>query len=338
MIIQNFEPFHGENCETTTACNLLKQNGVELSEPMLFGIGEGLGFIYWDSKQMGYPFLGGRSKQDVLTEKIVKNLNLELNIKETSSQKKAWEYVKTNIDNGRLVGLKLDSYYLEYFTNKIHFAAHYVTMYGYDETYGYLIDTVQQGAETKSSLASIAEARNAKGPMSSRNRAFTITKTQELPDLKNVILKAVMNNTHVYLHPPIENLYYKGIRKAGRLIAHWLDKPDLLPEKIVLAGTLMENGGTGGALFRNMYRDFLQECTIMYPELGFHEAYLHFKKIAPMWTEVSKLIVSAGETLDKSQLSAASELLMDIADNEEHAMRELSKHVADFGLSQMADC
>jgi len=38
---------------------------------------------------------------------------------------------------------------LDYFTNKIHFAGHYVAMYGYDETFAYLVDTKQQGCEMK---------------------------------------------------------------------------------------------------------------------------------------------------------------------------------------------
>lgn len=61
---------------------------------VFFGIGEGLSFIYWDSKQMGFPFLGGRCKQDVLTENIAKRLNLKLEVKETSSKAKAWESEK----------------------------------------------------------------------------------------------------------------------------------------------------------------------------------------------------------------------------------------------------
>ncbi len=35
--------------ETTATGSLLKQIGIELSEPMLFGIGEGLGFIFWNT-------------------------------------------------------------------------------------------------------------------------------------------------------------------------------------------------------------------------------------------------------------------------------------------------
>ncbi|EPY2276130.1 BtrH N-terminal domain-containing protein [Clostridium sporogenes] len=93
MIIDNFKPFKGESCETTTVGNLLKNNGIVLSEPMLFGIGEGPVFIYWDSKQMGFPLLGGRCKQDVLTERIVKNINLNIDVKETTSKAKAWKCV-----------------------------------------------------------------------------------------------------------------------------------------------------------------------------------------------------------------------------------------------------
>ena len=52
MIIDNFSPFSGHHCETTATGSLLKYLGIEISEAMLFGIGEGLGFIYWDMKNM----------------------------------------------------------------------------------------------------------------------------------------------------------------------------------------------------------------------------------------------------------------------------------------------
>ncbi|MCK5136774.1 MAG: BtrH N-terminal domain-containing protein, partial [Bacteroidales bacterium] len=41
MKIENFNPYKGQHCETTATGNLLKQIGIELSEPMLFGLGEG---------------------------------------------------------------------------------------------------------------------------------------------------------------------------------------------------------------------------------------------------------------------------------------------------------
>lgn len=327
MIIKDFKPYYGQSCEPTTVGNLIQHCGLALSEPMLFGIGEGLNFIFWDSKQMGYPFLGGRCKQDVLTENIARNLQLKLDVDETASKKKAWEFVKSNLDKGIPVGLKLDFYFLEYIEQKIHFAAHYVTIYGYDEEFGYLIDG---GMQVKSSLSSISEARNFKGSMSSPNRAFTITANDKLPDMKTTIACAIHRNAKQYLNPPIQNISFKGIKKTAKLVPNWFEKPGMTPELIVQTGSLMEEAGTGGALFRNIYRDFLKECDELYPEIGLHDAYLKFAKIAPMWSEVSKLICSAGESSDSRPLNKASGILMDIASMEEEAMKLLFDNTTGF--------
>jgi len=57
---------------------------------MLFGIGEGLRFIFWNMKIMDFPFIGGRVKPDVLTENICRNPNLKLR---NIFYKKAWTNV-----------------------------------------------------------------------------------------------------------------------------------------------------------------------------------------------------------------------------------------------------
>ncbi|WP_328410884.1 BtrH N-terminal domain-containing protein [Nocardia sp. NBC_00403] len=38
-----------QHCETTALGVLLRHQGLDLSEPMLFGPGSGLSFIYWDA-------------------------------------------------------------------------------------------------------------------------------------------------------------------------------------------------------------------------------------------------------------------------------------------------
>jgi|SRR5690554_2348630 len=86
---------------------------------------------------------------------------------------------------------------------------------------------------------------------------------------------------------------------------------------------LMDDGGTGGSLFRNIYRDFLKECDEMYPDMGIHEAYLKFAQIAPLWREVSKLIRRAGEDSNEGLLKEASHILLEIASLEEEAMKLL---------------
>ena len=221
MIIEDFKPFNGQHCETTATGSLLKQIGIKLSEPMLFGLGEGLGFIFWNMKTMDFPFIGGRVKTDALTENLCRNLNLKLEVTETSSKSKAWENVSKFIEQGKAVGLKLDCYHLDYFSNKFHFAGHYVALYGYNSEFAYLVDTDQQGGKVKTTLKSLELARSEKGLMSSKNRTYTITKQGQLTDLKIAIKQAIKNNATEFLNPPIKNIGYKGILKTSSEIKKW---------------------------------------------------------------------------------------------------------------------
>ncbi len=320
MQIENFRPFEGEHCETTATGSLLKSIGIELCEPMLFGIGEGLGYIFWNMKFMDFPFIGGRIKPDLLTENICRNLNLNLEVKETSSIKKAWQNVKEKIDNDIPVGLKLDSYYLEYFTNKIHFAGHYIAMYGYDDEYAYVVDTQQQGGMLKTTLNNLQLARNEKGSMSSKNLSYTIQKSDKEFDLSIAVKAAIVNNAKDYLNPPIKNIGYKGILKTSSEIKKWFKTSKDIKRDFKTTAMLMEKAGTGGAIFRNFYRDFLKESYNILKDENIHKAYGEFVDIADMWVEVSSLFDKTGDTKDIKYINRASELLVELSEKEKNAM------------------
>ncbi len=323
MIIDQFDAFVGQHCETTATGSLLKRLGIELSEPMLFGVGEGLGFVFWNMKIMDFPFIGGRIKPDMLTQNITKNLSLQLEEKETSSVKKAWQNVVSNIEKEIPVGLKLDCYHLEYFTNKIHFAGHYVAMYGYDNQYAYLIDTQQQGGKVKTSLKSLELARNEKGPMSSRNRSYMIQRTRKDYELMNAIRTAVKNNANDYLNPPIRNIGYRGILKTSVEIKKWFKNSKDVARDFTATAMLMEKAGTGGALFRNLYRDFLKESGDLLRSDRIRKAFLEFSKIAELWTEVASLLDKAGESSKVEYINQASDILLDLSGKEKRAMELL---------------
>jgi hypothetical protein len=323
MII-NITPFKGQHCETTATGTLLKHIGIELSEPMLFGIGEGLGFIHWKMKTMEYPFLGGRIKTDLLTQNIDHHLQLELIVKETSSKQKAWDGVKQLIDDGQPVGLKLDCYHLQYFSRPFHFAGHYATIYGYDDTYAYLVDTQQQGCLVKTSLESLAMARAEKGPMASKNLYYILQKTQQSYNLNKIILTAISNNAKTYLNPPITNIGYKGIFKAAKAIFEWFHSSKNIEQEFRHTARLMEKGGTGGALFRNLYRDFLKESYELLGLKALNDAYEQFTEIANMWNTVSACFEKVSESKDIAYIEQASAVMKAISEKEKMAMKLLS--------------
>lgn len=196
-------------------------------------------------------------------------------------------------------------------------------MYGYDDTHAYLVDTEQQGTKVKTTLQNLALARSEKGPMSSRNLSFTIEKTDELPELNEVIKKAIVNNATDYLNPPIKNLGYKGIIKTIGEVKKWFGRSTNIAGEFRTAALLMERAGTGGALFRNLYRDFLLEA---YQLLGIKElqtGFIEFKKHAELWTELSNLFIKIADTADHKYLADIGRILTAISNGEKESMEKL---------------
>ncbi|MFH0518433.1 BtrH N-terminal domain-containing protein [Streptomyces sp. M41] len=315
----------GQHCETTALGVLLRHRGIDLSEAMLFGLGSGLSFVYWDSKQLDFPFLGGRVKPFQLTKNSAARLGVELVVRETTSRRKAWEDVSAAIDTGRPVGLQLDSFHLDYFTSKVHFGGHFVALYGYGDQDAYLVDTEQQGGAVSTRLDSLADARAARGPMTARHRSFTLTAPRNPPKPYEQIVPAVTACAEAFLDPPIANLGHRGIQKAGKLVRTWLQRTDAPQRDLPQAARLMEKAGTGGALFRNLYRDFLAECAQQLDSGHLRTGHRLYAEAATLWTEVAALIANTGESGDARCLEEAGDLLGELARMEREAMEVLSR-------------
>jgi len=315
----------GVHCESTATGTLLKQLGIQLSEQMIFGLGQGLDFIYWRHKALPMPFLGGRTKPDLLTVNLCRNLGLKLEVEETRSAGKAWKSLKAHLDARKVVGLKLDTYHLEYFTPKIHFAGHYVAAYGYDEEQVYLVDVAPQGSLVNTSIESLAAARAETGPMSSPHRAYCIELEGKVRPVAEVVLAAIAENARTFINPPITNIGYKGIKKAGQEIPKWFDASQAPEEEFVTTAKMMEGGGTGGALFRNLYRDFLKEVAGLMGHSVVAETAEAYVEIAGLWTQVAGLLEQAGRERDEAPVMEASRILSELSKKEYAAQLRLAE-------------
>jgi hypothetical protein len=313
------------HCETTTLAVLLRHQGLDLSEAMLFGLGAGLSFIYWDSKSMDFPFLGGRVKPFTLTTGLADRLGLELQVKETTSPRKAWENVTAAVEAGRPVGLQLDSYHLDYFTSRVHFGGHIVALYGYDDQHAHLVDTAQQGGAVTTGLDGLARARAERGPMTARHRSFTLTVPADAAPPRERIVPAITACAGAFLDPPIANLGHRGIDKAGKLVPTWLRRSEDPERDLPQAALLMEKAGTGGALFRNLYRDFLAECAEQIDSAHLRTGHALYAEAAGLWTHTAALITRAGQTGDAQYLVQAGTQLRELARMEREAMQALSR-------------
>jgi uncharacterized protein DUF4872/butirosin biosynthesis protein H-like len=323
-VIPGFRPFVGQHCETVATGSLLRAAGVELSEPLLFGIGEGLGFIFLNLSSLPLPFVGGRVRPFELTLSLCRNLDVDCAAVETSSRPKAWSALEKSLGEGRPVGLQVDCYHLEYFSKPIHFAGHFVAACGADAKHVHVVDTQAQGSLQRVARENLEAARFAKGPMAARARSWTITAPKRAPDLGKAVRKAIRANARDYLSPAFKGASFHGIRKLADSLPEWLTIAGQ-PDDLELSAMLMEKAGTGGSLFRNFYRDFLREAREHLgksPALQGAEA--DFAASAEEWAAVAAGLREAGRRGDAAPLRSAAARCLRIADLEVGAMKRLA--------------
>ena len=67
------------HCENGVASNLLKYNGLDISEPMVFGIGSGLFFVYLPFIKVNHaPAISYRPLPGQIFNKLAKRLNIKI--------------------------------------------------------------------------------------------------------------------------------------------------------------------------------------------------------------------------------------------------------------------
>jgi len=103
----------------------------------------------------------------------------------------------------------------------------------------------------------------------------------------------------------------------------WFKRSKDVERDFKTTAILMEKAGTGGALFMNLYRDFLKESYQLLKVEEIKKAYDLFDNIADLWRTVSKLFMKAGDKKDIVYINKFSEVLVEISHKEREAMRIL---------------
>ncbi len=160
--------------------------------------------------------------------------------------------------------------------------------------------------------------------MSSKNLYYTLDKADKSFDLKTAILTAIRNNATDYINPPITNIGYKGILKTSTEIIKWFKTSKDVENDFKMSAMLMEKAGTGGALFRNLYRDFLKKSYELLKHDKIKAGHTAFVEIAELWFSVSLLFEKVGQTKDFNYIQQASGILKTISDKEKKTMEMLA--------------
>ncbi|MGM0421261.1 MAG: BtrH N-terminal domain-containing protein [Bacillota bacterium] len=335
IILHDFNHEVGLNCESNTMRDMLAYHGIKLSEPMIIGLCEGYSFVYLNLKAMGFPFVGGRTKDGWL-EKFGENTGIKFDIQKTTSTKKAWANLLDPLDQEEPVGLGVDFYHLDYIpeAERIHFVGHVITACGYDDDYVYVAERDRPEIQ-KLSHASLEKARAGKvmGMGGADNLSFTITEAPEF-DLAGILPDAIKRMGQAFMDPPFKGAGYQGIYKLAREIKNtW---PQIAREDEFkgskfkgwgYVAAMWDDWGSGGSIFRQPLRDFLQEAQTYVDQPAVIEAGAIYREVAARYQKMTALLRRmdedrSGEDKALMELAQMAELQ---AKREEKAMRMLAE-------------
>lgn len=285
----------GKNCQMSALRRLLHHYDFEISEPMLFGVASGLGFIYWHMKKMPAPFCGGMNtgKYPGIIGTAIERVGGKWSLFKSSNVAKAHQHLKDILREGQPALVCADMAYLEHLGTggDQHFGQHTFLVYGIDEDadIAYISDRFDNPLTM--SLTQLQQARASKyRPFPAQNQILKFTIPKRHPNLRKLIPSAIKKNIEYMLNPPIKNMGVSGIKKWSKMFPKY---PEFIIDEVALVNALMEHyiyietGGSGGALFRRMYSEFLGEAAEVTGKSRLLEISKEMDVIADLWTDVA---------------------------------------------------
>lgn len=263
-MINEFNHSQFAHCESGVVSTLLSHYGLEISEPMAFGMTSTLSFVFLPIVKINnMPLIAYRD----LPKNIVKNIEKILGVKVFKKQYKDMleanlELTKLVEDEKKLVGLQTSVFYLPYMPEnmRFHFNAHNLLVYGKDGKNYKVSDPVFEDV-VECNEKDLTTARFAKGVFAPKGFIYYPTYIPTNIDYVSILKKAIRKNAKSMLTPfPYAGV--KGMRKLAKAIEKLQNNKDARYIKNYLTHIvrMQEEIGTGGGGFRFLYAAFLQEA------------------------------------------------------------------------------
>ena len=259
------------HCENGAISTLLRYYGVELSEPMIFGLASGLFFVHLPFiKMSGMPVTAFRTFPGVLFKRITRQLGIKTATHRYLTKEGAMKALdRVLVDEKTPVGCVVGMFELPYLPPeyRFRFNGHNICIIGKDDKTGdYSVldsNATQKVTISREDLIKVRFATGGTYPL--MGQMYWIKQMPEqLPDLKPIILKAIHKTCWFMVSQPdfIPYAGANGILYLSRCIRQWEQTMGVRRAKLNLAQVIrmLEEIGTGGAGFRFVYGAFLQEA------------------------------------------------------------------------------
>jgi hypothetical protein len=330
----DFQHIQAAHCENGVTTSLLRHNGIEkITEPLAFGIGSGLFYIYIPFMKINNgPAIAFRTQPGLIFKRTCKSLGVAVTRKKFSSREEAQKVLEECLRAGQPVGCQVGVYYLTYFPKeyRFHFNAHNIIVFG-KEGDDYLISDPVMEKTTSLSSYELERVRFAKGAFAPRGQLYYPKEKVIVTDeqIKKAIRTGIKRNVRHMLHIPGNIAGIRGIKYTARKIRKWRDKLGLQKAGSYLAQLvrMQEEIGTGGGGFRFIYGAFLQQAYAYHPIDALPDISKQFTRTGDLWrtAAVQAAGIYKGRLGSQEDFNTMSDYLLEIAELEKKAFVDLSK-------------
>ena len=330
--VEGFTSLQTHHCVTGSMRHIYAFYGHDLSEDLLLGLGEGVGFIYWSMKSQP-PFMGGRATPKQGMEALAgQRTGVRIEAHTTASVRKAHLTLLELLDANQPVMLQVDMGFLPYFDfggEEYHFGGHVVVACGYDPNTEQVLIADRDGIHSVP-LANLEQARGSTcKPFPPCNCWWTFDFSQyRYPD-SDEVRQAIAAQAAGMLTPPIHNFGIKGIRLAAKRIPAWPSQMTAEEIRMALFNAhilISPLGGTGGGIFRYIFSRFINEAAAITGEPRLSESADEFKRIGDAWEALASWAKKTSTTPDPAaHLGECAAPLLAIADQEQIAWETLQQ-------------
>lgn len=328
------------HCENGAISTLLRYYGIELSEPMIFGLASGLFFVHLPFiKMSGMPVTAFRTFPGVFFKRITKLLGIKTETRRFLTQERAMKALDhVLIDQKTPVGCVVGMFDLPYLPPeyRFRFNGHNICIIGKDEkTNHYCVldsNATQKVTISREDLMKVRFATGGTYPL--LGQMYWIKSVPEqLPDLKALVLKSIRKTCWFMVSQPdfIHIAGANGILYLSRRIRNWEKTMGARRAKLNLAQVIrmLEEIGTGGAGFRFIYGAFLQEAAEKTGLTFLNDYSVRITEIGDLWREfaykASRIIKKRAD--ENYTYDDLADLLQVIGDKEKVFFKELSEAV-----------
>lgn len=324
----------GAHCESGTVTSLLNHGGLEITEPLVFGISSGIFFGYFHkNKAFAFPMFIVRNKPGQIRINIGKRLGVGFRTYSFKDPAEGKRVLDELISRRIPTACQVDFFYMDYVPSweRAHMNVHFMVAAGREgDTYRISDSYFPKMVDLQAS--SLEKARFAGGSMSPKGFIFHLDHIPAAVDLKPAIIKGIKKACFNMLRIPIPFLGIRGIRMFSKKINEW---PSLardtehLSHEIMKINILLEDQGTGGAGFRYMYATFLQQASQIINNQGLKELSSELMLIGDGWREISLFAARIGKNRDlgPEKIKQLGDMIYDRADLEERFFRKLSSAI-----------